>query len=96
MTERQESTQESNWREETQADYDRAAWDYLDWLNAMTPAEREKHWRYSDWVDRWQPEEAVRCPMCGDTVLELKWSKEHTEWQCLEATCRNRWEWRKR
>lgn len=78
-----------------QAHYDSAARDHLNRLDAMTPQEREAYWRKEAWVDAWVPEPSTRCPKCGETVMELKWSATHTEWQCLEPTCRNQWEWRK-
>jgi len=81
---------------EQQAIYDDAAWDYINKLREMSPQQAAAHFKKVEWLERWQPEPAVHCPKCGDVVLELKWSADHTEWQCLEPTCRERWEWRKR
>lgn len=96
-----ESMQESRLYEslaltEQQDVYDRAARDYLDRLREMTPAQAAAHFKKLEWIENWQPEPSTRCPKCGDIVLELKWSEEHTSWQCLEPTCRNQWEWRRR
>ena len=83
-------------RAETQDDYDRAAWDYIDWLRDKTPEQARAHFAKVAWIESYDGVPATRCPKCGDAVLELKWSKDRTEWQCLEATCRNRWEWKAR
>lgn len=79
-----------------QEHYDAAAWDYIDLLREMTAAQAAAHFRNVAWIETWHPETATRCPRCGDTVLELKWGADHTEWICLEPTCRNQWEWKKR
>ena len=46
----------SEWREETQADYDRAAIDYVYWLNELSADERDAHW---DRVDQLKMEMAL-------------------------------------
>ena len=46
----------SEWREETQADYDRAAIDYVYWLNELSVDERDAHW---DRVDHLKMEMAL-------------------------------------
>lgn len=79
-----------------QEHYDTAARDYLDRLREMTAAQADAHFRKVAWLEAYQPEATARCSKCGDTVLELRWSREHTSWQCLEPSCRNQWEWRKR
>ena len=48
----------------------------------------EREFKREAWVDRWQPELPPRCAKCGEYVLEMKYSREHVAWQCLEATCR--------
>lgn len=76
--------------------YDRAAWDYLNWLNGLTSNKRERVFKESNRLDSCaaHPKPAVRCTKCGNTVLERKWSSSHTDWQCLEATCREFSEWK--
>lgn len=76
--------------------YDRAAWDYLNWLNGLTSDERRKHFAESARLDWYfaHPRPSPRCSKCGNTVLERRWSSEHVDWQCLEETCREFWEWR--
>ena len=83
-------------REATQDDYDRAAWDYLNWLNGLTHEERDKYFAESKRLDWYftHPKAETRCTKCGNTVLEMKYSRDHVAWQCLEATCREFWEWR--
>ena len=97
MSDRHEESSEPR-RDETQDDYDRAAWDYLNWLNDMSQEEREIKFQQDRTVDlqieRIKRQKAVRCPTCGEFALEMRYSREHTVWQCLEATCRERWEWR--
>ena len=79
-----------------QAHYDRAAWDYLNWLNGLDSEARDRHFaeeRRLDWYMA-HPRPATRCTKCGNTVLERRWSRDHVDWQCLEATCREFWEWK--
>lgn len=83
-------------RAETQDDIDRATWDYIDRLREMTAAQAAAHFKKVAWVEAYTGSLATYCPMCGNTVLELRWSRDHTEWQCLEPTCRNQWEWKAR
>lgn len=78
-----------------QEHYDRAACDYLDRLREMTAAQAAAHFRKVEWLEAYQPEATARCSKCGEIAMELKWSADHTEWQCLEATCRENWHWRK-
>lgn len=84
-----------DWRDEAQDDYDRAARDYIDMLREMTAKQAEAHIKKVEWIKSYMGTPATRCPLCGDTVMEMKWSEKHTEWQCLEPTCRNRWEWKR-
>ena len=79
-----------------QEHYDRAAWDHLNRLNAMTPEERKRHFAESDRIDWYiaHPRPGTRCTRCGSMVLERKWSSVHIDWQCLEPTCREFWEWK--
>lgn len=81
-------------RAETQADYDRAAIDYIARMSEMSAEQAAAHFKRVEWIKNYQPEASTHCPMCGETVMELKWANGHTEWQCLEPTCRNQWEWR--
>jgi hypothetical protein len=85
-----------DWRDETQEDYDRACADYIERLRDMTPERVNAHFAKLEWIKNWTGGAAARCIKCGDTVLELKWSADHIEWQCLEPTCRENWHWRKR
>ena len=79
-----------------QAHYDRAAWDYLNWLNGLTREERNRHFAEDKRLDWYLAHQrpSPRCTKCGNTVLERRWSSDHVDWQCLEATCREFWEWR--
>lgn len=83
-----------DWRDETQEDYDRACRDYIERLHDMTPQQVKAHFAKLEWIKNYAGAPATRCPKCGDTVMELKWSANRTEWQCLEATCRYNWEWK--
>ena len=96
------AAQDAGWHDCTpvcaQAHYDRAAWDYLNWLNGLTREERNRHFAEDKRLDWYlaHPRPSPRCTKCGNTVLERRWSRDHVDWQCLEATCREFWEWRAR
>ena len=83
-------------RDETQDDYDRAAWDYLDRLREMTPQQAAAHFKRVEWIKGWEPEPSTFCATCGSYALEMKFSDTHIRWQCLEETCRRDWEWKRR
>lgn len=103
MTDSLETTQESRLYEsltleEKQDLYDRAARDYLDMLREMTADEARAYFKRMEYVD-WQiahPRPSTRCTKCGGFALERRYSSEHVSWQCLEETCREFWEWKKR
>jgi hypothetical protein len=79
-----------------QEHYDWAAWDYVNWLNELSQKERDRYFANSKWLDLYfkHPKPSTRCTKCGEVVIERKWSKTHIDWQCLEPTCREFWEWR--
>ena len=81
---------------EQQSLYDRAARDYIAWLRDLSAEQVKTHFaegKRLDWYFK-HPRPSPRCQKCGETVLERRWSREHVDWQCLEPTCREFWEWR--
>ena len=76
--------------------YDRAARDYIAWLRDLTVEQVEGHFAEGKRLDWYvlHPRSSPRCQKCGETVLERRWGRDHVDWQCLEPTCREFWEWK--